>query len=185
VRDRWHNGAGHGFFLDPGFCNRFWIPFLRDGTFIPGADEPERPRVWLEILSTIKLKYVLSLLLILGTLGAVYAALMPPRGYIGCYAENNTADLYKTTGRDLNGDVVERANMTIEQCVNYCGSKGFSYAGLQFAKVCFCGETYGKFGISDACLMACPGNSKEICGGFFANSVYSTHESTPSSKPRQ
>ena len=27
VRDRWHNGARHGYFLDPAFCKTFWSPF--------------------------------------------------------------------------------------------------------------------------------------------------------------
>lgn len=29
VRDRWHNGAGHGYFLSSEFCSKYWIPFLR------------------------------------------------------------------------------------------------------------------------------------------------------------
>jgi len=37
VRDRWHNGAHHGYFLDVKFYKTFWKPFLRDGTFIEGA----------------------------------------------------------------------------------------------------------------------------------------------------
>jgi hypothetical protein len=29
VRDRWHNGAHHGYFLNPSFCKKFWVPFLK------------------------------------------------------------------------------------------------------------------------------------------------------------
>jgi hypothetical protein len=62
VRDRWHNGAGHGYFLDSTFCKKYWIPFLRDGEIVPAAEAAERPRVWLQMLSIFKLKYVLVLL---------------------------------------------------------------------------------------------------------------------------
>jgi hypothetical protein len=65
VKDRWHNGAGHGFFLDANFCKKFWIPFLKDEVFIAGASNPESPRPWLQFLSTAKIKYLLSMLALL------------------------------------------------------------------------------------------------------------------------
>jgi nucleoside phosphorylase len=61
TRDRWHNGADHSCFLTQHFCNRFWIPWLADGQITPGATEPEAPSLWVRILSTVKLKYVLLL----------------------------------------------------------------------------------------------------------------------------
>jgi pimeloyl-ACP methyl ester carboxylesterase len=65
VRDRWHNGASHGYFLDPVFCKTLWIPFLRDGTIVPAARNPESPRVWLQLISIFKLKYFLIALLLM------------------------------------------------------------------------------------------------------------------------
>jgi hypothetical protein len=62
VRDRWHNGARHGYFLDRSFCEQFWVPFLKDGKTTPGAESPERPRAWLQLLSIFRLKYVIALL---------------------------------------------------------------------------------------------------------------------------
>jgi hypothetical protein len=59
VRDRWHPGARHGYFLDPEFCRKYWIPFLKDGTITEAATNPEVPPVWLKSLSVIRLKYVL------------------------------------------------------------------------------------------------------------------------------
>jgi hypothetical protein len=38
---------------------------------------------------------------------------------------------------------------------------------------CFCGNSYGKYGQAANCDMKCSGNAGEICGGSFANSVYS------------
>jgi hypothetical protein len=63
VRDRWHSGAGHGYFLNPEFCRQFWIPFFKDGTIVGGAENPEEPSWWLKILSIFTLKYT-SLLII-------------------------------------------------------------------------------------------------------------------------
>jgi len=41
VRDRWHNEAHHGYFLDPLFCKKYWIPFLKNGEVVAGAAAPE------------------------------------------------------------------------------------------------------------------------------------------------
>ena len=59
VRDRWHSDAGHGFFLDPGFCRQFWVPFFKDGTIVEGATDPEEPAILLKTISVIRLKYVM------------------------------------------------------------------------------------------------------------------------------
>jgi pimeloyl-ACP methyl ester carboxylesterase len=60
VRDRWHNQAHHGFFLSAEFCRKFWIPHLNNGVFVPGAEVPEAPRVWLRLLSILKIKWLLT-----------------------------------------------------------------------------------------------------------------------------
>ena len=74
VRDRWHNGAGHGFFLNPSFCKDYWVPFLEDGTIVEAAKKPEDPPVWLEALSLFKIKYILvGALLIAGVLAYAVA----------------------------------------------------------------------------------------------------------------
>jgi|SRR5581483_1586956 len=57
VRDRWHNGAGHGHFLSPGFCSKYWVPFLKNGTVVKAADDPEAPRPWLRMVSALRIKY--------------------------------------------------------------------------------------------------------------------------------
>jgi hypothetical protein len=72
VRDRWHNGARHGYFLDAQFCKRFWSPFLRDGTFVPGAETPESPSLWLQSLSIVKIKYILTVLVLAFLLNITY-----------------------------------------------------------------------------------------------------------------
>ena len=59
VRDRWHNGAGHGHFLVTGFCSKFWVPFLKDGAIAKAADDPEAPRLWLRVISALRIKYLI------------------------------------------------------------------------------------------------------------------------------
>ncbi|WFU79981.1 hypothetical protein QA645_36705 [Bradyrhizobium sp. CIAT3101] len=66
VRDRWHNGAEHGYFLSADFCKKYWFPFLDSGEVVEGAAEPERPRAWLQIISIFKLKYVIAAVLVAG-----------------------------------------------------------------------------------------------------------------------
>lgn len=60
ARDRWHNGARHGYFLRPEFAIDFWLPFLKLGTIVPGAIEPEPTTTWLRLVSIFKAKYFLA-----------------------------------------------------------------------------------------------------------------------------
>ncbi len=39
---------------------------------------------------------------------------------------------------------------------------------------CFCGNSYGTYGLSTQCNMTCSGNKNEICGGIWANAIYAT-----------
>jgi len=59
VHDRWHNGAGHGYFLRPDFCEKFWIPYLRSGTIVDADHNPESPRLWVRLVFGFQIKYVL------------------------------------------------------------------------------------------------------------------------------
>jgi hypothetical protein len=60
VRDRWHNGARHGFFLTPTFCETFWVPFLKDRKIVEAAETPESPLFWVKLLTIAKVKYLLA-----------------------------------------------------------------------------------------------------------------------------
>lgn len=57
VRDRWHNGAGHGYFLNQSFCEKFWVPFLRDGTIVDDDLQAERPSWLVSLISVVHLKF--------------------------------------------------------------------------------------------------------------------------------
>ena len=100
------------------------------------------------------------------------------KNYIGCF--NDKGNAWGVEGRDLSGFMTESSDMTIEKCIQMCSEKGFKYAGLQYGVQCFCGNSYGKYGESYSCDYECSGNQNEICGGYWANSVYSVAESNPS-----
>ena len=45
---------------------------------------------------------------------------------------------------------------------------------MQYREECFCGNTYGQYGKANEadCYLECAGNSTQICGGYWRNSVY-------------
>jgi hypothetical protein len=60
VKDRFHNGAGHGFFLKSAFCTKYWMPFLQNGTEVPGDLPAKEPPLWVRLISIFKLKYFIT-----------------------------------------------------------------------------------------------------------------------------
>ncbi|PQE28913.1 wsc domain-containing protein [Rutstroemia sp. NJR-2017a BBW] len=79
--------------------------------------------------------------------------------------------------RTLNADWEGKDSMTIETCIDFCASKGHTYAGLEFGSQCYCdnalpADRAPQPGVVGACLMACAGNSTEICGGGAAITLY-------------
>lgn len=88
--------------------------------------------------------------------------------YAGCYQDN--------IGRVLTGDILPNLGpMTNDKCVANCVSKGFSIAATEYGGQCYCGnDLVGSAKLAeDQCTIACEGNSKEVCGGSWAISVYS------------
>jgi hypothetical protein len=90
--------------------------------------------------------------------------------YLGCFRDQGAST--GTEGRDLNGHVFSRAGMTTEICTDECRAKGFPYAGTQSGSYCFCGTSYGRSGPAGNCDIKCQGNTGQVCGGAWANSVY-------------
>ena len=86
-------------------------------------------------------------------------------GYVGCYTDSSVRDL---------PDFAASGKVSVESCKADCASAGYAYAGLQYATQCFCGNTYGRYGASSHCTMPCSADALEVCGGTWANSIYST-----------
>jgi hypothetical protein len=59
-------------------------------------------------------------------------------------------------------------------CLLVCFCQGFSYSGNQNGGDCYCGNSYGSYGMSTGCTSGCNGDSGTICGGassISANSI--------------
>jgi hypothetical protein len=84
--------------------------------------------------------------------------------YLGCYVDQPS--------RDLPFLALTSSSMTVEVCLNACF--GYQYIGLQDGNQCFCGNTYGSYGVTASmnCNTPCAGNTTEICGSSYTNSVY-------------
>ncbi|KAK8858379.1 hypothetical protein IAR55_002606 [Kwoniella newhampshirensis] len=98
-------------------------------------------------------------------------AAMTSNGYTkqGCYQE--------VSGRALTGASTASDSMTIDTCTAFCKPLGFKYAAVEYGRECFCGSSLsngaslGKY--STQCTMKCAGNTKQLCGGPNALSLYS------------
>ncbi|CAM9879724.1 unnamed protein product, partial [Ectocarpus fasciculatus] len=85
--------------------------------------------------------------------------------YLGCFSDLEDARIFTFQA--------STAAMTADACLALCA--GSTYYGTQFSEECWCGAEgadYDAHGASDACTTACAGDADEICGGFYAMSVY-------------
>ncbi len=94
---------------------------------------------------------------------------VPDPAVIACSADQG--DPQGTNGRDLNGSILSTGDMSNAKCRTTCGLQGFQFAGTQAGSYCFCGNSYGRFGASNACASQCTGKANEVCGGAWANSI--------------
>ncbi|XP_070555662.1 sialate:O-sulfotransferase 2-like [Ptychodera flava] len=85
--------------------------------------------------------------------------------YIGCFEDQSDRALPVYQQRD---------DMTVGKCLKFCRDGGYTYAGVQNRKQCFCGSDYNKYGEKKAadCGSHCVGNDNENCGGTWRNGVY-------------
>ena len=93
--------------------------------------------------------------------------------YLGCYIDDagGARDLpyLAGIGSILNGQ---------RSCIHLCLIAGYQFAGTQHSTECWCGNSYGRYGVDiNGCNMPCEGNAVETCGGPNRNSVYTTSES--------
>ena len=90
----------------------------------------------------------------------------------GCYTDSGPRTLDKFS--------ISNSNMTQEMCVDECSTRGFKYAGAEYASQCFCGDAIntsgdGKGGVKVGdgdCNMLCGGDRGEWCGAGGRISVW-------------
>ena len=66
-------------------------------------------------------------------------------------------------------------NLTPAKCIEACRENGYSFAGVQYAEECFCGNEAPppiKIVAMSECNMGCTGDSSIKCGGSYRNNVY-------------
>lgn len=90
--------------------------------------------------------------------------------YLGCGKDNGV-------NRTFTADHWWSNSVTIEGCMDYCKSRGHSYAGLEYSTQCFCGDSLPSNraptpGVLGNCLSPCAGNSSDYCGGSNRLSIY-------------
>ncbi|KAI5812158.1 hypothetical protein BZA77DRAFT_359753 [Pyronema omphalodes] len=74
-------------------------------------------------------------------------------------------------------------DMTVEKCIDYCVSKGYTYAGLEYTEECFCGNSVAQSRLgAQKCTMPCGGDSSQYCGGPLKLSLYQKNK--PVKRPR-
>jgi hypothetical protein len=139
---------------------------------------------------TVFLNYMSNLILVVATYSPYSNSVMAKKrndnsyifpNFIGCYKDNypsrdlpvikDTSIMVKIQGKNALGP---------EKCA--CKCKGYKYFSLQNGGECFCGNTYGKYGVDATnkckkkCLVNDPhgnyNNEDLYCGGSFSNAVY-------------
>lgn len=90
--------------------------------------------------------------------------------YVGCGSDGMGS-------RTLTGPSQTLANMTVETCVDFCTSQGYSIAGTEYVNQCYCGNSIPSSaapvtGLVGACTDKCGGDDTEYCGGYGAISLY-------------
>lgn len=85
--------------------------------------------------------------------------------------------------RKFTGASTSSNTMTIETCVDFCSGKGFSVAGAEYGRECYCAnsipaEAAPVPGYAGDCTMPCSGDSTQNCGGPGTISLYKKCSST-------
>ena len=89
-----------------------------------------------------------------------------------CYIDQGRARILPKQLRDLSDN-------TPSKCKSECNKLGYSLAGVQFGKQCFCGNNVAsraKIAPSNDCNMTCPGDGTVFCGGSWRMNIYSANE---------
>lgn len=86
-------------------------------------------------------------------------------------------------GRALTGATYASAtDMTVEGCVEFCDSRDYNYAGLEWYQECWCGNFIINGGAETTpsdCSFPCTGDPAQVCGAGNRLSMYYSGQSLP------
>ena len=101
----------------------------------------------------------------------------------GCMLTKVSSDVGRTLTEGGYDDVI---GMTDEDCIDYCNSLGYVYAGTEYYHECFCGnelaEGAGPAPSTD-CNTPCVGDPTETCGGPDRLTLFWSGSSGPQINP--
>ena len=112
--------------------------------------------------------------------------------YQDCYADTNGKTLYSFTEDAIsfssdgyeNGNAGDPQAVSATTCINYCASKGYPYAGLEYHYQCLCGyRVRPNNAPSTGCTGKCYGFPLETCGGDNRMQIY-VQDAGPTYPPR-
>ena len=84
--------------------------------------------------------------------------------------------MVESNPRVLSGYSFSSSSMTTELCLSTCLSKGFLYAGTQYASECYCSTSLSATAAPEtACNMKCKGDATQLCGGSSRISTYKSN----------
>ncbi|KAI1213961.1 uncharacterized protein F4807DRAFT_207104 [Annulohypoxylon truncatum] len=102
--------------------------------------------------------------------------------YAGCWSETTE---FSPHTRALDGVYLTAiGQMQVKPCIDYCArsynhfhpeTKGWKYAGLEFARECWCGDSLSPRSLhlqESACDTPCDGANSTVCGGHLAITLY-------------
>ncbi|KAN0105464.1 copper radical oxidase [Russula decolorans] len=95
---------------------------------------------------------------------------------IGCYTDNVAARTLTSVG------YTDAKNMTVENCVNFCNTQNFTYAGIEYGQECYCGNVISSEAstvLDSDCSFPCNGNTNETCGAGDRMNLYWSGASPP------
>jgi hypothetical protein len=84
--------------------------------------------------------------------------------YHGCYLDQQAKRSLPT--------LLIPSGATVESCAAAAGTQ-YPFFGLQYGGQCYGGTSPGTLEAASNCSMPCSANTTELCGGAWANSVYS------------
>ncbi|WQF76496.1 Putative carbohydrate-binding WSC [Colletotrichum destructivum] len=101
---------------------------------------------------------------------------LPSRwSYLGCHTDSPSA-------RVLSGASVHGSDMSQEKCIEFCDGKGYSVAGVEWGRECYCGYLLASSATKapeEECSKPCEGNRDEVCGEGGRINVFTNGDAAP------